>query len=228
MFKLLCCFIADGVEAIHDLWITGSDFLKEIINGLHALKTAATVNNKEPPYVFQQFNIINQQAKYIDIGLLKFINPLIRCINEENKLPKILVILPDRDILTILQKEDAISAMVIGASLHYIVKQINVTIDRYKQQLVAKKPGALLSEEFPKIIWIRMLKRPKIQSNLTLFHNVYNLRGKFNSILEERLQDGNAPNHYLMSTDIPEGEFDISGNLTSAGKSMFWNEFNKV
>ena len=65
-----------------------------------------------------------------------------------------------------------------------------------------------------------MLRRPL---NLSAT-GVFQLHGKFNSILEDRLLYGNVANHYIMSIEVMTQDFDLSGNLTSAGKASFWLE----
>ena len=134
-----------------------------------------------------------------------------------------LLVVLDHDIVTLLYKADAASAMVISATLHYIIKQLDMVINRYKQDFTDKKPGALLGAQYPKIIWVRMIKRPK-SGSVVFNNNIYQLREKFNSILEDRLMDGEAENHYLISIDVSESKFDITGNLSSAGKAEFWSE----
>ena len=130
----------------------------------------------------------------------------------------------DKDFLTILHKVSC-SSMVIGACLHYLIMQIDLMIERRKQDLLVKKPGALMSDEFPKIVWVRMLKCPKL--NLTNNKAIYQLRSKFNAILEERLRDGKADNHYIMSIHVSLNDFDLTGHLTSSGKATFWKEVNQ-
>ena len=68
-----------------------------------------------------------------------------------------------------------------------------------------------------------MLKRPKhiIQAQPD---NSLLLRGKFNSILEERLGDGYDDRHHIMSIEVPLDEFTLLGNLTVPGKISFWKE----
>ena len=214
------------MRAVADLWLIGADFLKEAINGLHALRNAAIANRQDQPFIFKYFNLINMEAEYADNGLSRFINPLVRAINQEKALPKMLLVVSDRDIVTLLYKADAASAMVIGATLHYIIKQLDMVISRYKQGLMDKKPGALLGTQYPKIIWVRMIKRP-ISGAVVFNNSIYQLRGKFNSILEDTLMDGEAENHYLISIDVSESKFDITGNRRSAGKAEFWSEISK-
>ena len=61
-----------------------------------------------------------------------------------------------------------------------------------------------------------MIKRPKLSDHL------FTMRGKFNAILEDRLLDGNADNHYIVSINIDMNEFDLVGNLTESGKKHLW------
>ena len=61
----------------------------------------------------------------------------------------------------------------------------------------------------------------------TIAKEVFASRGKFNSILEERLQDGNAASHHIISIDVHEEGFDLTGELNSIGKESFWKEIDK-
>ena len=56
---------------------------------------------------------------------------------------------------------------------------------------------------------------------------LYAKRGKFNSILEERLLDGDSEHHCIISTEVPATELDITGKLTTRGGETFWYEINK-
>ena len=98
------------------------------------------------------------------------------------------------------------------------IKFFDQFLSRRWQDLQETKPGALIEEGFPLIIWVRMLKRPK---HLTEVNPVYQARGKFNNILEERLSDGlNKDTHRIMSVEIPPEEFYESGALTNAGMKI--------
>ena len=82
----------------------------------------------------------------------------------------------------------------------------------------------------PKFIWVRMLKRPPLMSVPNAYgnsHSAFQLCGKFNSILEECLLDGDADNHCIISIEVEMHDFDLTGNLLSAGKVTFWKEINR-
>ena len=76
-----------------------------------------------------------------------------------------------------------------------------------------------------------MLKRPdSLKHSNSLIDNpspsqaAFMLRGKFNSILEERLFDGKPDAHRIMSIEIGADSFDLVGNPTSIGFEAFLNE----
>ena len=100
---------------------------------------------------------------------------------------------------------------------------MDMLLSRRRIDLIDKKPGTVMEE--PKIIWTRMLKHPhhltKLGDNRALA-----LRGHFNSVLEKRLAEG--PDHLcLISITLDEADFDMSGYLTSKGKSTFWKEMDR-
>ena len=173
------------------------------------------------PFMFSMFNV---STHYLDFGstISSIIHPLICTLNEQHRLPKYILIFPDKDLLTSMKGHKIETSLVIGSTLHYIIRQMDIIIDRRKMDLLEYKPGAA-PLAMPKIIWIRMLKCPK-----SIKSPIFGLRGKFNSILEERLLDGNAENHYIMPIEVVSNEFDLQGNLTSLGKESFWKEVDKA
>ena len=189
------------------------------------MKNSAKVNEAEIPYLHKQYNIIDQEPGSGVVGLNRWIFPLVEVLNEKKRLPKLLLVMPDKDLIHYLINRDMSSSIVIGASLHYIIKQMDMYISRQQQGILLQKPGALMRDEFPKIIWIRMMKRPNLKSPAAV--STFAMHGKFNSILEERLHDGNADNHFIMSIKVTSEEYDMTGNLTSTGKANFWKEVNR-
>ena len=71
-----------------------------------------------------------------------------------------------------------------------------------------------------------MIKRRMPRSSSCTRNDIFALRGKFNSILEDRLQaDGNG--QHIISIQVPEVEFDLLGNLNEIRKITFWHEINR-
>ena len=154
--------VPDDVKATDDIAMVGSDFLKDIWPALMALKTSEILQKKRHciQYIFKFYNVKGFIANLAVKGLLKIVNPFIEALNEMYHLPKYNLILPDKDLITALSANRFDASYVMGTSLHYIIHQIDMFINRCKMELLDKKPGALVPEH-PKIIWVRMLKRPK-------------------------------------------------------------------
>ena len=186
---------------------------------------AARVAKKDPPYIFQMYNLTGYFAGYGTKGSLKLINPLIDALNDIHHLPEMIIVIPDIDLL---MDKKFNSTYKIGEYLHDIIKQHDLHLERRKQDLLAKRPGAInASQPIPKTIWVRVMKRPNPE-NFRLTSNAYTFRGKFNSILEERLLDGNADLHHIMSIEVDQNSFNSSGELTDSGKKQFWSEVDKA
>ena len=118
------------------------------------------MNNMDPPYIFQQFNIndyklgVGSSVK----GTARLLNPLIDALNENELLPKMILIMPDKDLFMALKDRSFNTALVMGSTLHYLIKQMDLLIERRKHDMTVKKPGALPPPDWPKLIWVRMLK----------------------------------------------------------------------
>ena len=175
--------------------------MKDSVDALYARRKAALKQNKSPPYLFDHFNV---RSFYKCTGV-KGVNRSLHCQKFE-------------------------SALVMGSTLHYLIWQVDMFIDRRKQDIADKKPGALPQEGYPQVIWVRMLRRPSRISDAVSIRTrkALALRGKFNSILEERLFNGIDKVHRIMSIEVESNEFDFTGGLTSAGKSDSWREVNRA
>ena len=218
--------LSDNVRAKEDIWFIRDTFLKDSIDALFALKKAAIVKKQPKPYIFQFYNISRHYVVMASAikGIARLLNPLIHGMNEESILPKMVVIVLDVDMLRYMQNNEGTTpVLVIGSSLHYAIKQIDMLIERRKQDLGDKRPGALPSgDSLPKIIWVCMIKRPK-----QIGKKIYAMRSKFNSILKEHLLDGKADSHHILSIEVPPEEFSLIGELSSSGKAIFWQEVNQ-
>ena len=185
------------------------------------MNKAAQRKHKQLPFLCEQFNMSSHTPNNAIRGIARLINPFIQAFNKEpHRLPKYVIMIPDQDLMRSIKPYRYYSSIIIGAVIHYLIKQIDLYINRRRIDIDDKKAGAALQDKYPKIVWIRMLKRPKyIKSDF------FALRNKFNGILEDRIPDGT--NHYIMSIDVPLNQYDLQGNLTAVGKESFWNEVNR-
>ena len=118
--------IPDAVEAVYDVWLIGDTFLKESIGSLHALRDSAKVRNKDPPFLFQQFNIHDYCAGAAYSGIARMIHAFVQALNDRNRLAKYIIMVPDRDIVVSLLHKDIDSLYIMGAALHYLIRQIDI------------------------------------------------------------------------------------------------------
>ena len=114
--------------------------------------------NKKQPYLFQFFNVHGYYHAAAR-GLNQFLLPLVEALNEKkNKyLPKYIIYTMDKDFVDVLKGNMIESGLVMGAALHYLIRQIDILINRRKHVMMHKKPGAF-NDDNPKIIWVRMIK----------------------------------------------------------------------
>ena len=205
--------------------MVGDAFLGEIADELYKLRRTAIDKHKEQPYLFQTYNVKTFMPES-STGINRILTAFITALNENHHLPKLVLVVPDADILLNMPKRMMTSSMFIGALLHYIIKQMDVAIERRLNDLHQKRPGSIQTTWKTKFIWVRMLKHP-VQSLDDNLEKVFSLRGKFNSILEERLLDGDADNHHIISIDVPVSGYDLTSKITLTGAHDFWLEMNK-
>ena len=129
------------------------------------------------PYVFKQFNVLpyyNTKSSAL-YGLARQLNPLIEALNERPKLPKYILLVPDRDIINETKAYGFGASYVLGSAVYFLIRQMEMLLSRRKVDLQDKKPGAIASQD-TKFIWVRMLKRPK-QLNTLGCNQALALRG---------------------------------------------------
>ena len=210
------------MAAIYDLWIIRDQFISDNIDELYKLKSKAVINNKDIPYIFQAYNVKTFTPDSAT-GINRLLSAFITALNEVHHIPKLILVVPDGDLISAIPQQFT-SSMIIGASLHYIIKQMDLALERRCQDLMNKRPGSIQNWK-SNIIWACMLKRPLTQLDAGLEH-IYMLHGKFNAILKERLLDGDAEHHKIISIDVPTNGFDLTGKLTGMGAAEYWSEIN--
>ena len=147
--------------------MVGGEFLHDTMKELSSMTKKAKVSKQGYPYMYEMYNINGYFTGMGTTGPLKIVNTLIDALNDEDHLAKYVLFIPDKDLLVGSKN----SAFMMGATMHYIVKQVDLFLERQHQDLLHKRLGAL-QPEFPKSIWICMLKHPvdKINENLKIFN----------------------------------------------------------
>ena len=129
----------------------GGAFLRDTMKELASMTKTAKFKKASTPYIYEMYNIDGYFADFRTRGPLTIINPLIDVLNDNQHLPKYILVIPDQDLIT--NTKYFHSVFVMGAVLHYIVKQLDLYLERRHQDLKSTRPGAL-SPEMTKTIWV--------------------------------------------------------------------------
>ena len=220
--------IADNVEALQDIWVIGSCFLRSIANTFVTLKNQAKINKKPLPYFDDYYNArcfyqytANSHSTNAYAALL---NSLIEAMNQFARLPAYIIFIPDWDICTTISRFSYGVSNVIHTDSKYLFDEITVLLKHRKEDLLSKKMGAIASMKESKIIWVEMIDRPPTKDHHTK-NKIIDQRSKYNFITNELAADAG---HFVM--DIASckstSHFDRQSHLTSHGKEVYWKELD--
>ena len=78
-------------------------------------------------------------------GLARMLNPLVEVMNEHKRLPRFILVIPDKDLLQAIKRSASKfnPGVVMGAAVHYLIRQFDMLVERKKIDIFYKKPGAL-------------------------------------------------------------------------------------
>ena len=173
----LTVFIAENVETYHDVWILGDEFIRDAATSLKTLgrltlQKSSNANSKQnapptlPMFLYNNFNVHVFYPNLATRGLNRYIFPLIDALNARHKLPKYILIMPDKDMIQKFLNKGFGKSAVMGACFNYLINKFEMYIQHRREDLLDKRPGAVAPDDFPLFIWTRMLKRPYIEGDL--------------------------------------------------------------
>ena len=145
--------------------------------------------------------------------------------DKERKLPKYIIILPDKDIIEAAQQSGFRCKVLFHYMINWLVRNIDEETQDRKEKLKKKRLGAVLCESDPKIIWVKMVVRPFIKNAEKSY--IFAQCNTFNAILEAELS--NFRSMHLIKPNAPaanEDLFDLRGNLSTRGLMALWNDVN--
>ena len=104
MFNLIShfCLIVENLRAEKDVWLIGDIMLRKIFHALPALRNEARVTNTDKPYLYKYYNILEYFPANSSIShnyLLRLVNSLTEALNKNKQLPRMIVLMPDSDLL---------------------------------------------------------------------------------------------------------------------------------
>ena len=196
----------------------------------HEMKSA-----RQPTlYIYEYFNIFcitpNPDSLVKNV-LAKFMNCIIKALNDSVKLPRIILFIPDLDIIryicrtvTVLDADLSDLHLFVEGALNWIINQVAWAIDAAKDNLQRRKPGAILSYE-PKMVWVKMMDRIGTGSRSKSLA----LRNIFNTTLGDKLSGRTG--HFIIDIDQAMDDasfFDADNHLNEYGRHHFWLALDKI
>ena len=155
--------LSDPLQAINYLWLIGEGFLRSTLGTLQTLRTdpdLAQWSNKQDasdnrsrettqarssreaqlkiPYIYQNFRIkpFYQPNSGNSVGTLyKLFNSVVEGLNSENKLPKYILVLADRDLLLQVGHLQAGIGHILAKIINWLGKNIDRAISTCREQL---------------------------------------------------------------------------------------------
>ena len=222
-----CVIFSDRVRAFRDAWIIGDEFLRDAAQTFTAIKEKTNLEKRPPPFLFEQFNVRINFANTTSLAniLSRIVNALITELNENDHLPKYILIVPDKDIVQDMQFNAYGASHILEKMTTWLVNTIASLINRRKHNTYVVKPGAAVPPDEPSLIWVKMLSRPKLESSCR--NDIFAMKRKFNYILEETLSG--TGNNYILEIESCNtvDEFDRAGDLSQKGKINFWRDIDQ-
>ena len=220
----LNCIVGE-VRAWKDVWIIRDAFINETFDTLFSMKNQAKEEKRAKPYIFDYYNVkcfaVDPLSASSDV-IANLINCMIRAINENAKLPRHIIVIPENNLVKHFNNYGYGINLISGGCLSYITCQMECVIEGQKDELRCKRPGAVAPSE-PKIIWVKMFNRTANPSKELA------VRVKFNTALKNIL--ANKRNHYIIDVTnamYKSDYFSQNNRITARGKSRFWMEIDQV
>ena len=215
------------MKAVRSIWIVGDKFLRSLFPLIAAIRTQAHINNKDQPYIFQEYNVktLHQSAFNNPKSTLARINNAI--VSEMNKednyqLARYIIVMLDSDLIELLGYYDCGVKQLMMDVSNWLCVNIAANISARKEDLKTKRSRAVWSTSEPCMIWLSMVTRPKTSAKKEIF----SLVSKCNSVLENIIETRSDSNLMTLNSVMELSHFDGWGRLTPAGKAQYWHKFN--
>ena len=174
---------------------------------------------QQVPYIYDYYNVScftpNPNSLVTDV-LARMVNCLVKALNDALQLPRLIVIIPDSDILKfVICKSEDHTSMLVTTTITWVINQMIRAVNAKKDNLKCRKPGSIVYNE-PKLIWISMIDCVGFRAE------DLSLRDLFNKCLADILSDKEF--HYLMDMNaamMDLGNLDRWGDLNTYGKQQF-------
>ena len=219
--------LTGNIKAVRNMWFIGDSFLQDIFATFSSIRREAIITNRSQPFAYAYFNPTafyqGSNVNGIKNILARILNSFIEALNRNESLPSYIMVILDKDIIKNINHFNYGISWIISRCLHWLCTQINRLIITRRNEIIDQRPGALLTNNQPIVIWIKMLDRPKMTYKNRNLEKILALHSKFNDLMSSAVEQ--AGHHTLMIDECLE--FDFSGNLTTPAKVRFWRNFDE-
>ena len=191
------------------------------------MRDQAAANNKTPPYLYEYYNVEGfwvLPTTGIHRSIAHILNSFIEALNMGRWLPRFLIVIIDKDIIEDVDMYDYGATKELYENVKWLIRQIDILIQRKKAEILNVRPGALYSTD-PKLILVTMIHRPLQFPTGSQMGKVVTLRAKFNNSLNEVAAEYD---YSILSIDSCDSEchFDLLRKLNHLGQYTFWKQLN--
>ena len=182
-----------------------------------------------PLFITEYYNIksfCEPSAAGVDLAIARMVNNLTEAIIKRNRLPKYLIVIPDRDIINDVDLSNKNAVKTIQQITRWFVRQLDTIIRQRRVDFLDKHPGAVAGFT-TKIIFVRMVRRIGFFNENSKMASICRARPKFNDALNDSCAKINQFMLTIASCNAYE-HFDKGGVLSRLGKKEFWLELDEV
>ena len=142
---------------------------------------------KSTLYMMDCYNtkIFHPKNKMVEESVARIHNALTEGLNANQILPKFIIVIIDKDIIEDLNIFDYGAHKGLALHIDWITKNIDIKVHRKRLQLLEKRPGSVLDENEPTIIYVTMIHRIEHYHKGSALAKICSLGRKFNELLNE-------------------------------------------
>ena len=153
-------------------------------------------------------------------GLTRILNSFTEALSTCPRLPKYIVVVPDKDLIRDINYFGFRASEFFSASVIRLATEWKTKLKDVPCSYLRRNPEL----DSPKIIWVRVIKHP--YNGMQEFSHVMTLHNRFDNAMENMLASAKNITHYVLSIKVDEQDFYPVGDLTDSGEHSFWHEID--
>ena len=191
MRLLIFIIVADFINARQDTWIIGDQFISNVISILQDAQNRYELDcnaRKATMYLIDCYNVkpfypLNKTLIEESVG--RIFNAFMEGLNDNHYLPKLLIVVIDKDIIDDINVFDYGAHKVLKLHINWLMKNIDIALQCRCLQLIEKQPGAVPYDYWPTIIYVPMIKRMERYPQKSCIAKICALTNKFKELMND-------------------------------------------